>query len=134
MRISYIATSLVLLTSLAACSEWDLDTRWRSESFRVIAIDSPGQMSLIDTRSGSAAIVGPTIYAVGANDTFVVVIQHPALDDFGKFDRTVSNYFVVARDPAAVPRVRGPLAKPDFVRLSHELALPAIEKTFQELM
>ncbi len=122
---------LVLLSCLvlAACSKWSIDTEWKSGEFRLIAIDAKSQMTLIHEDS-SVSLVGPTVFAAGADEKHIVLKQHPALDAAGtKFDRSVTHYFVVGRDKS----VRGPLKKEEFDRLASSLSLPAFSKVFDDL-
>jgi hypothetical protein len=115
--------------ALAACSKWSIDTEWKSGKFRLIAIDTKSQMSLIHEER-FVALVGPTVFAIGADEKHIVLKQHPALDDAGtKFDRAITRYFVVGRDKS----VRGPLKKEEFDQLAASLSLPPFTKVFYEL-
>jgi hypothetical protein len=124
-----LATFLLLCVVMTACSEWSIDTEWKSGKFRLIAIDTMSQMSLIHEDS-PISLVGPTIFGVGADENHIVLKQHPAKDQGGfDFDRTVTLYFIVDRDKT----VRGPLKKEEFDRLSASLRLPPFTKIFDEL-
>eukprot|EP01035_Chromulina_nebulosa_P029149 gene29149-38607_t len=119
-----LATFLFLGLVVTACSKWSIDTEWKSGAFRLIAIDTKSQMSLIHEDS-SVSLVGPTIFAVGADEKHIVLKQHPAFDAAGtKFDRAVTHYFIVERDKS----VRGPLKKEEFDQLAVSLALPSFTK------
>ena len=122
-----LLTSLLVLV-LAACSRWSLDTQWKSGEFRLVAIDSMSQMNLIHETSG-VSLVAPTIFAVGADAKHIVLKQHPSSEAGTKFDRSLTNYFVVTRDKS----VRGPLTKEQFDALSTSLSLPPFTKVFGEL-
>ena len=130
---------LLLVTAflIAGCDRWSLDTHWRSGNFRLVAVDSPGQMTLIESGEKETELVGPTIYAVGSDERFVIVAQHPATNRFGDCDKSVSYYYIIHRDPDGGPskneRVRGPLGKPEFDALSASLSLPSFTKVFNEL-
>jgi hypothetical protein len=90
--------AILLCIVVCGCSEWSIDTEWKSGAFRLIAIDTDSQMTLIHEDS-PISLVGPTIFAVGANSKYIVVKQHPALDQAAsQFDRTVTFYFIVSRD------------------------------------
>jgi hypothetical protein len=122
---------LVLLSCLmvVACTKWSIDTEWKSGEFRLIAIDADSQMSLIHEAS-PVSLVGPTVFAVGADEKHIVLKQHPAPDSAGmKFDRSTTHYFIVGRDKS----VRGPLKKEEFDELSRTLSLPAFSKVFDDL-
>ena len=86
-------------------------------------------MSLIHEDS-PVFLVGPTVFAVGADEKHIVLKQHPSLDDAGtKFDRSTTLYFIVGRDKL----VRGPLKKEEFDALGATLALPPFSKVFGDL-
>ncbi len=124
---------------LANCDDWSMDSYWHSEDYLLIAVDTKGQMNLsVDVGNGGAVgIVGPTVFSLGADDKYIVVKQHPAMDHFGHFDRTVTNYFVVTRmsGPALEKEngVRGPFTNDQFDKMATSLALPAFTKTFDDL-
>lgn len=86
---------------------------------------------------GSIGIVGPTVFALGADDHYIVVKQHPAKDSFGNFDQTVTHYFIVTRISGNAAEkekgVRGPLSKDEFARLAVSKSLPRFTKTFRDL-
>ena len=123
-----LATILILSLVVTSCSKWSIDTEWKSGGFRLIAIDTKSQMSLIHEDS-SVSLVGPTIFAVGADEKHIVLKQHPADDAGMKFDRAVTHYFIVGRDKS----VRGPLKKEEFDRLAGSLSLPSFTKVFDDL-
>ena len=125
MRILF---STLLLLVFAACSKWSIDTEWKSGEFRLIAIDTMSQMTLIHEAS-SMSLVEPTIFAVGADAKHIVLKQHPSTEAGTKFDRSVTNYFIVTRDKS----VQGPLTKEQFDALSTSLSLPPFTKVFEEL-
>lgn len=123
-----ILLTTLLLIVLAACSEWSYDTHWKSGDFRLIAIDTLSQMTLLHEPS-SMFLVESTIFAVGDDEKHIVLKQHPSTEGGRKFDRSVTNYFIVARDKT----VRGPLTKEQFDALSTSLSLPPFTKVFDEL-
>jgi hypothetical protein len=126
---------------IAGCDGLWLDTHWRSEKYVLIAVDARGQMNLsFDLGNGTAVgLVGPTVFAVGADDKHIVVKQHPSRDPFGSsFDRSTTHYFVVARTTSSEiaerqKGVRGPLSEPEFAALTTALSLPKFSKTFADL-
>ncbi len=121
--------TLTVCFVLSGCSKWSIDTEWRSGHFRLIAIDADSQMSLIHEDS-PVALVGPTVFAVGADEKHIVLKQHPAKDQgCFDFDRTVTLYFIVDRDKS----VRGPMKKEEFEALSSSLKLPGFTKVFGSL-
>ena len=116
--------------TLMGCSKFSLDTYWHSGEYVLIAVDTRGQMSLaIDDKGGmSSALVGPTIFSIGADDRYIVIKQHPSKDAFGGFDRAVSPSPSDGRTA-----VRGPLGEEEFKKSSATLSLPAFTKTFDDL-
>jgi hypothetical protein len=132
------------LVFVAGCDKYALDTCWRSQNYRLIAKEARGQMSLIDTSDKGWSGVGATIFSIGADETYIVVAQHPSTDKFGGFDRSITRYFVVERNhtPSSYQPwkgvrgpigIRGPLSKAEFDRLTTTLALPAFNTTFEDL-
>jgi hypothetical protein len=137
---SRIYLGLFLGTVLTACGGFSLDTYWRSGAYILIAVDTRGQMNLaIDDRSGlSSALVGPTVFSIGANEKYIVVKQHPSKDASGGFDRSVTNYFIVDRTVGTgladrQKSVRGPLSEEVFNQISVTQSLPAFTKTIDDL-
>lgn len=126
------------ITLITACNEWSYDTCWESDGYRLIAIDTASQMSLIFEGDGGLELVGATIFAVGADTEHIVVKQHPA-SDLGatSYDRSITNYFVVEKRSggyaARKSGVRGPLTKAEFERLVSALSLPDFSKTYDDL-
>ncbi len=139
----YLMKSLCVIFAatfaLAGCNMWSVDAYWRSGKYMLVAIDSPGQMSLTVDQGGGTGfgIVGSTVFAIGSDTKFIVLKQHPG-DNFGNFDRSITNYFIVKRNstPASMAdesSVQGPLTKAQFDKLSKQLSLPAFSKTFKDL-
>ena len=141
MRGTASTIALLVAVLLVGCDGLWLDTYWRSEKYVLIAVDARGQMSLsVDIGNGmSVGLVGPTVFSIGADDTHIVVKQHPSNDRSGNsVDRTTTHYFVVTRttspDLAARQQgVRGPLGQDEFDRLAAALPLPSFSKTFDDL-
>ena len=125
--------------TLSGCDALSFDTYWSSGGYKLVAIDTKGQMMLaVDPHKGmSIGIVDATVFSVGADEHHIVLKQHPATDDFGRFDRSVTNYFVVTRLPGSdedkKKGVRGPMSKDQFDRLSASVRLPHFTKTFADL-
>jgi hypothetical protein len=124
---------------LTGCDALSPDTYWRSGDYELVAIDVKGQMMLaVDLHNGgSIGIVGPTVFALGADDRYIVVKQHPAKDGFGNFDQTITHYFIVTRISGSAEEkekgVRGPLSKNEFDGLAVSNSLPRFTKTFRDL-
>jgi hypothetical protein len=135
---SFITAAAVAL--LAGCNGLSLDTYWRAEKYVLLAIDARGQMHLaFDQGDGTAlGLVDPTVFSIGADDKYLVLMQHPSKDAFGAFDRSVTNYFVVERTSSSSladrqKGVLGPLSKDEFEKLSASLSLPKFTRTFDDL-
>jgi hypothetical protein len=124
---------------LTGCDALSPDAYWSSGDYELIAVDTKGQMMLaVDLHNGgSIGIVGPTVFALGADDHYIVVKQHPAMDGFGHFDKTETHYFIVTRIPGTAEEkekgVRGPLSKDEFDGLAVSSSLPRFTKTFSDL-
>jgi len=111
------------------------DAYWRKGSYVLIAIDTEAQMDLSFDHGGELiSLVGPTVFAVGADAHYVVVKQHPSAGGT-QFDPAITNYFILdrARETGGRPVVHGPLSRDEFDRLSARLSLPAFDKTFAAL-
>jgi hypothetical protein len=122
------------LAVLASCDKFWVDTAWRNGNYRLIAIDTRGQMYLaVDGPNDSlVSVVGPTVFSIGADDRHIVVKQHPSKDQFGGFDRSVTNYFIVDR-LSRQRTTRGPFGLEQFTKLSATEQLSTFTKTFNDL-
>lgn len=135
-RVLFILCFSILL--ITACNEWSYDSFWESDGYRLIAIDTNSQMSLIFEGDGGLILVEATIFAVGADAKHIVLKQHPA-SDLGatSYDRSITNYFVVEKRSGSFRDrelgVRGPLTKEEFAPLVSALSLPDFTKTFDDL-
>jgi hypothetical protein len=115
------------------------DAYWRHGPYVLIAIDTEAQMDLsIDTSDGLVSLVGPTVFAVGADAHYVVAQQHPSANGV-HFDRAVTNYFIVDRSTEPVRgrrdtlQIFGPLSKAEFDQFARTHVLPPFRKTFSVL-
>ncbi len=129
-RLVIPAVFLAASVFIVGCNDYALDTEWRSGNFRLIAIDTRGQMSLIDTSDKSWEGIGPTVFSIGADDRFFVVAQHPSTNAFGEFDRSVTRHFIVERTKRGI---QGPLGRDEFDKLAASQSLPKFTKTFDDL-
>jgi len=131
----------ILTVLLATCDWLWIDTYWRSERYVLLAIDSREQMSLsFDLQDGtSLGLVGPTVFSIGADETYIVLKQHPLPDTLGApANRAITNYFVVTRSRSSqfvnrAKGVRGPMTEVEFAELKTAVQLPAFTKTFEDL-
>ena len=81
-------------------------------AYALWAVDAREQMSLVkkDGRGGGIGVVGPTVFAAGWNNDFIMLMQHPG-DAFGKHDKSVTNFFVLRLKDE---KLFGPLTKAQF--------------------
>ena len=135
---SLLTVSVAVL--LVGCDRLWPDAYWRSERYVLLAIDTKGQMNLsFDLGNGTAVgLVDPTVFSIGADERYIVVQQHPKLDNFGHFNRSLTNYFVIERTSTnrwaeRKGRVRGPLTEEQFQKLTSNLKLPPFTKVFNDL-
>jgi hypothetical protein len=127
---------ITAVCSVSGCDALSPDTYWGSGDHELIAIDTKGQMMRgVDLHNGgSIGIVGPTVFALGADDHYIVVKQLPSTDRFGHFNLTVTHYFIVTRIPGtAEEKVRGPFSKDEFDRVAVSNSLPPFAKIFKDL-
>ncbi len=112
------------------------------KNYFLIAIDTHEDMSLsysLKDQGSFIAIVPGTVFAVGYNDQFIVVKQHPR--EFPKApDRSTTNYFIIPLinriNPSEDKNVIGPLTTREFKAKSIELGIPKsleFTKVFNEL-
>lgn len=121
--------------ALAGCGDWILDTEWESDGYRLVATDPMSQMTLISEDAG-IFLVPFTVYAVGSDNRFIVLLQHPRVGDFD-FDRSITNYYIVEKLEGGYRKrldgVRGPLTKVEFDERVKELSLSELSTIFDEL-
>jgi len=145
-NLAYLVLTLGLLTlgwSLRSRFESPFlafDCYWQDERYELLAIDSLEQMNLaFDNGDGTGTeLVGPTVFAIGHNEKYIVLKQHPRPRSVGSTDRRKTNFFVVERTLSSSiverqRRIRGPLEQKSFDALSASMRLPPFTKTFAEL-
>ena len=125
---------------LPRCDRRWPDVYWRSERYVAMEVDSSEQMHIaFDERDGTAmGLVDSTVFAVGADDRYIVVKQHPAKDAFSAGDRSLTNYFYIERTDSPdfrerQRRVTGPLSEQEFSGRAATLKLPPFQKVFRDL-
>jgi hypothetical protein len=128
-----IACSLLLSSCFGL---FDHGTEWRSGPYGLAWVDDPGDVTLsYDVgKGGWAILVDSCVFAVGANQQYVVAKQHPG------GDKTITNYFIVeiraglpVRDRISKNAVIGPLDEKAFLQKAAELTLPPFTKTLESL-
>jgi len=128
-----LTTVLLISACVAACALFDSGMPWRSGPYALMWIDLPDEVLLgYDEGAGSwTSLVEPRVFAVGADDRYVVVQQHP------NGDGAVTSFFIVDRR-ANVPKrpkaaVTGPLTEREFRDKAASLRLPAFTKVLESL-
>jgi hypothetical protein len=125
-RVTRILAGCVLLFS--GCGLFDSGVVWRDGQYALSWIDLPDEVTLsYDMGHGSSIpLVEPRVFAVGADDRYVIAQQHPAAD------RTITNYFIVDRRQDVLKQLKtavvGPLTEKEFQARSTALKLPSFTK------
>jgi hypothetical protein len=133
MRSLLAASSALTIALMSSCGLFDSGTNWRSGQFEVLWIDVDSQSSLVYRLDGSSSIgiVGPCVFAAGANVEFVAVEQMPP-------DRREGiKYFVISKasyDPVHErgDAVVGPLSGEDFRAIGARVHLPPLKEFMSE--
>ena len=133
-----LAAALILGSWIFFLHYWK-DVYWSDERYSLVALDSPAQMNLSFYDEGYySELVGPTVYAIGANEQYLVLKQHPLNLAPSSTNGGLTNFYIIIRTPSAdfedrQKGVRGPLTQDEFEKLSATLSLPKFSKTFREL-
>lgn len=133
-----LAAALILGSWIFFLHYWK-DVYWSDERYSLVALDSPAQMNLSFYDEGYySELVGPTVYAIGANEQYLVLKQHPLNKAPTSTSGGLTNFYIILRTPSAdfedrQKGVRGPLTQDEFEKLSATLSLPKFSKTFREL-
>src|SRR5690349_447198 len=95
MKKCFVIDLILTLCSLFLSScfgLFDFGIEWRSGPYALTWVDLPNQVMLSYDmgKGGWATIVEPCVFAVGSNQQYIVVKQHP------HGDKTVTNYFIIA--------------------------------------
>jgi hypothetical protein len=119
--------------SLSGCGLFDSGIVWRDGRYALMWIDLPDEVTLSYRlgEGGSLPLVAPRVFAVGANERYVVAKQHPA------GDRKITNYFIIDREKDDIrsleSSVTGPMTEREFQALATELALPPFSRVLAAL-
>ncbi|MGZ9100507.1 MAG: hypothetical protein ACXW3O_12460 [Brevundimonas sp.] len=142
VRTTVAATAAAVLIAGCAPSGFVHDERLDGP-WRLVAIDIREDMMLCRRLAGSDCVGdrlhGPTVYAAGIDDRFVVYARHPAtFPDPPR--REVSEYYYVIRTPAddqpeglQPENIKGPFNEAAFDAERRRLALPAFSRVFEDL-
>jgi hypothetical protein len=94
--------------------------------YYLVASDVVEDMNLgfQEHRSGYGTLVKATVFAVGFNDEFIIVKQHPSIFPYPP-DNTITNYFIVPISSRMNPYedIIGPLTKTEFETKKDELGI-----------
>jgi hypothetical protein len=116
---------------VAGCDLFDSGVVWRQGPYALMWIDDPADVSLsFDEGKGSwSDRIEPRVFAVGANERYIVAKQHP------KGDKRITHYFIIdlKEDSLPKPAVIGPLTAEDLARQSRNLRLPEFTKVLESL-
>lgn len=125
--------SLAVMVLLLATGGCDSGVPWRNEPYELLWIDIPDDVMLAyDLGKGaSTPLVEPRVFAVGANDEYVVVQQHP------RGDKTITNFFIIevrtGAKPDGLPRIVGPMNEKEYTDRAASMSLPTFSKTLESL-
>ncbi|WP_337186822.1 hypothetical protein [Phenylobacterium sp.] len=108
------------------------------EAYRLVAVDVLEQAMVCRSLTGGNCsgdgLPGPTVFAAGADDRYLVMARHPAgyPAGYGGIDRSVTEYFYVTRHrgdpPVGVGDVVGPLTRSEFEAEAQRLRLPPFSR------
>ena len=124
----------MVIGSLSGCGMFDSGVEWSDGPYELLWIDVSEQTSLnydLGGDRGSLGLVDWTVYAVGSNDRYIVVKQHP------NSNKAVTNYFIVDKseivptDPGRA--VFGPLTQAEFNAKASSIQLPKFTKVLRSL-
>jgi hypothetical protein len=124
----------VVVCALSGCGLFDSGVEWRDGPYELLWIDVSYQTSLnfdLGRNGSSIGLVDWTVFAVGSNDRYIVVKQHP------QGNKAVTSYFIVDKsevrpmDPTRA--VLGPLTQAEFSVKARSLNLPQFTKVLSSL-
>ena len=126
--------AFVVACSLSGCGLFDSGVEWRDGPYELLWIDVSYQTSLdydFGRNGGAIGLVDWTVFAVGSNDRYIVVKQHP------DGNKAVTNYFVVDKSRALptdpTRAVLGPLTQSEFSAKARSIKLPKFTKVLSSL-
>lgn len=108
--------------------------------YKLVAIDVKEDMSLCwALDNGNCAgdgLPGPTVFAAGFNDRYVVAAVHPATSG-----KSITQFFYIIRNPADEDKdsglpykdIKGPFGKEDYESAKARLHLPDFSRVFDDL-
>lgn len=139
MKNPIVIAVLIVLGTLVACQ--DLSTKHVTGEYYLVVIDVKDDMHLsysLDKSGGSVGVVGPTVFAIGYDDSFIIAKQHPRMEF--KTDKSVTNYYIVplkfkVHKSPDENRI-GPLTKTEFEAKRKELRVSdnlKFTKVFKDL-
>ena len=127
--VGFVLAALLHLPT--GCGLIDSGVVWRQGAYALIWIDDPKHVSLtLDARNGGRiGRISPQVFAVGANERFIVAKQHP------DGDKAITNYFIIdiTQDSVSKPAILGPLTEADYALKSSDMTLPTFTKVLESL-
>lgn len=106
--------------------------------FYLLAMDDMNDMTVCHLDSiYRIGIVPPTVFAVGFNDNYILVKQHP--EKFPEIDKSITNYYIIPIKNVQYYNEKdiiGPMTKEQFKNKRKELKIPdalSFTKVFKEL-
>jgi hypothetical protein len=133
-RLPHAAARMLWLTCALLLAGCDSGTPWRSGPYALLWIDLPEEVRLSYYMGNGAwaQLIEPRVFAVGANDRYIVAKQHPG------GNKSITNYFIIdirAGAPSARSNggVVGPLTGKAFAERATQLSLPPFTKTLASL-
>jgi hypothetical protein len=109
--------------------------------YRLVATDIDDDMAICWSTPGGGCLVdglpGPTVFAVGFDDKYLVAAVHPS-DFDAPPNRSIIHYYYVIRSPEEIKNfpsngIRGPFNEVDFFVEKGRLHLPEFTMTFENL-
>lgn len=111
-----------------------------NESYQLSTINGMENMTLFVNDNGAyVGVVGPTIFAIGYNEDFIILKQHPT--ENGSYpNKSITAYYIIPLKEKVndyiVDNKIGPLSKEEFLTKRNKLGVPnylKFTKTFEEL-
>ena len=133
-----IAWAIAVAAPLTACDM--AGSRPIAGPYRLQPVEQHTQMIVVYDQGGGNYIsrVEESVFAVGADDRYVVAARHPHEPGYSPLDRSVTEYFYIdrARDQALADpslAVVGPMDAASFQAASRKLGLPKLSREIASL-
>ena len=112
-----------------------------SGNFYVVAVDVEKQMAIYyrPSEDDHWRVIDATVFAVGFDDEFIIVKQHPGLFTT-KPDKSITNYFIIPlvdmQNQSPDEITLGPMDEKEFNKMRQQLGVPSsvkFTKVFKDL-